>query len=169
MIKKHKCIFIVALCFIILCVICSSISIWYELYKSPNRDLTKAELKAYFRPTIHLNFYPDADEIGEVQIGGAVSMSYYDKSEHGNAIYNKKQYIKQITEYLNNIKLAKSTKEELPNISPDSFVQYFDNNGELIKNYIIYGQVFIQDSDTGILYRVKNTRIIKGLEGLKFN
>lgn len=145
--------------------------IWFMLTSSSNGELALSEIKAYFRHTVNLNFHPDLGEISEVQIGGAISMLGYESTKYGNAIYNKKQHMEQITDYLNTISLVESMEDELPNKSPDVFIQYFDDKGNLIKNFIIYGQVFIKDVNNKKLYRIKkpNIGIIKGLEKLDFD
>ena len=96
-------------------------------------------------------------------------MSYYDTSENGNAIYLPKVYIKQIINYLNGLKLVEVQEDELPNKSPDYFIYYYDGK-DVMKRFIIYGEVFIKDLENKKLYRVKNPKpgIITGLENLTF-
>lgn len=147
------------------------VCICYFLGGSGNGKLIFNEIVAYFCPTVYLNYNPNVSNISEIQIGGTVSMSYYDCMEYGNFIYTKENNIKMITNYLNTLLLVESTEDELPNNSPDAFIQYFDDKGNLIKNFIIYGQVFIRDVNNDKLYRIKKTKIgiIEGLEKLEFN
>ena len=142
------------------------------------------ELKAYFQRTISLNFHPNMDKVSEVQIGGAVSMTFYDTYNYGNAVsmtfydtynygnavYNKKHHMEQITDYLNTLPLVESTVDELPNKSSDAFIQYYDEEGNLAHNFVLYGQIFIKDVNNQKLYRVKRNGggIIEKLEKLNF-
>ena len=152
----------------VLCIVGLGICIWFLPGSDSNGELQKNEIKAYFRPTVYLDYHPDLNEVSEIKIGGTISMSY--ESVKSVYIFNQKQYIEQITDCLNSLKLAEVKDDELPNKSPDSFVQYYDNNGELVKNFIIYGTVFIKDVDCQKLYRIKYTNydIVSQLENLKF-
>ena len=127
-------------------------------------------MKAYFRNTVHLNLQLNVNEISEIQIGGAASLSVYDSFEHDCAIYKIKENIELITQYLNSLELAESNKEELPNISCDSFIQYYDINGNLTENLLIYGEIFIENVNDKKIYRIKNTNldIIDGLKKVGF-
>lgn len=136
-----------------------------------NYKLELNEIKAYFKDQVHLDYYPDLEKIDSIQIGGAISMIWYDKKTKGNSIYTEKKNLKQITDYLNNLSLVESTEDELPNKSPDIYIQYFDINNNLDKNFVIYGRVFIKDVNNKMIYRIKNanTDIVQGLEQLDFN
>lgn len=140
----------------------------FSCSSSDNANLELNEIKAYFRPNISLTYYPNIVEISEVRIGGTASMPYYDMFEHGCAIYNNKNNIEQITDYLNDLNLVNSSEDELPNKSCDSFIQYYDNNGNLVKNLLIYGEIFVKDVNNNKIYRIKKTNvgIIEGLEML---
>ena len=140
------------------------------LVLSPNRELEIDEIKAYFRPTVSLDFQPDFENVIKIVIDGKVYMPYCDTYEKGNAVYKTKVHIEQITNYLNELKLVEAQKEELPNKSPDYFIYYYDKS-DVIKRFVIYGDVFIEDLEDKKLYRVKNTKsgIITGLENLKLN
>ena len=141
-----------------------------SLMMSPNGKLTLNEMKAYFRNTVHLNLQLNVNEISEIQIGGAASLSVYDSFEPDCAIYKIKENIELITQYLNSLELAESNKEELPNISCDSFIQYYDINGNLTENLLIYGEIFIENVNDKKIYRIKNTNldIIDGLKKVGF-
>lgn len=160
---KRKILFILILSIIVLC-----ICLFFSCSSSDNANLELNEIKAYFRPNISLTYYPNIVEISEVRIGGTASMPYYDMFEHGCAIYNNKNNIEQITDYLNNLNLVNSSEDELPNKSCDSFIQYYDNNGNLVKNLLIYGEIFVKDVNNNKIYRIKKTNvgIIEGLEML---
>lgn len=152
---------------ITVCIVCLFIS----LMLSENGDLALNEIKAYFRRTVYLDFHPNVDEIYEIQVGGTVSLQIYDSYERDCAIYNTTRHIEQITDYLTTLKLAEATEEELPNKSCDSFIQYYDKNGTLIRNFLIYGEIFIKDVNNKKIYRIKSTGsgIIDGLEELDFD
>lgn len=165
--KKFISVLSISCCIIVFIGFCIIVFIGLFLMNFSNKnDLNLNEIKAYFKHTIFLDYHPDIDEIYEVQIGGAINLSSYDATRHGNAIYNKKHNIEQITNYLNLISLVEATEDELPNKSPDSYIQYFDNNGQIVGSFIIYGQIFIKDIINKKLYRIKKTKtgIVKGLE-----
>ena len=86
------------------------------------------------------------DNIAKIKTGGVVSMPDCDSYEKGIYTYEKKQHITQITDYLNNIPLTNSSKEKIPNLSSDASVQYFDGEGKMLKNFLIYGEFFIEDT-----------------------
>ena len=139
-------------------------------FLSPNWTLEINEIKAYFRPGVSLDFHPDFENVEKVVIGGpAVQMSHYDTSENGNAVYLTKMHIRQITDYLNEQEFVKTQEDELPNKSPDYFINYYDEKG-IIKRFTIYGEVFIKDLEEEKLYRIKNTKkgIMEGLKNLEF-
>lgn len=144
---------------------------YFVITSDPNCDLEVNEIKAYFRNSVSLEYNPNMDEIGEVQIGGTIRMKSCDLTERGNAVYNNQQHIEQITKCLNDMVLVEAAEDELPNKSPDSYVQYYDNVGVLVKNLVIYGRVFIEDVKNSKLYRIKkfNTDIIRELESLDFD
>ena len=137
---------------------------------NPNYELMMNELKAKLRKSVHLDFEPDPDSIGELKVYGVIDPTGFDKQEHGDAVYTDKDKIQIITDYLNGLKLAEASDDELPNISADAGIAYYDNDGRELKHYIIYGQVFIKDYGTEKLYRIKTTStgIIEGLEKLDF-
>lgn len=136
-----------------------------------NLELEINELKAYFRERAYLDYYPNPEEIGRIEIGGMISMSEYDEKIKGTSVYTGKEHIKQITDYLNGIVLVEAEEEELPNKSPDSSIAYIDNNGNKDKLFVIYGRAFIKDENTGKLYRAKNAHMdfVQGLENMDFN
>lgn len=140
------------------------------IYLSDNGKLELGTIGACYRETVYLNYHPYMENIGEIHIGGTVSMPFCDTSELGKAIYNKKEHIKKITDYLNAVPLVKASEDELPNKSPDSYIQYFDDKGALINNFIIYGQIFLKDVNNNKLYRIKeyDSGLIEGLEKLNF-
>lgn len=155
---------------IICCCVIVGIGIWVLPGSIKNGNLIMSEIKTNFRHTVFLDYYPESDTIKEVEIGGAINMTDCDLKKNGNSIYNQKQHIEQITDYLNTIALVNSTKEELPNKSPDSYIQYFDNNGILMGNFLIYGQAFIEDAINDKVYQVKRNKasIIQELEKVDF-
>lgn len=157
--------------FFVIVILCSIFLIGvYMIHTSSNGGLALSELKACFKDTVKLDYLSEIEEISEIQIGGAISMSYQDTTKYGNSVYNEKQSIKQITNYLNTISLVEASEDELQNKSPDAYIQYFGYEGGLLRNFIIYGQVFIKDVNTDRLYRIKgfDTGIIEGLEKLTF-
>ena len=116
-----------------------------------------------------MNFHPNLNDIGSVQIGGAITVNSYEDKVHGNAEYRKKQNVEILTDYLNNLNLVHAQEKELPNMSADAYIVYFDNDGEQVQKFIIYGQVFIKDIEKNTLYRVKyNPLIIDEIETLPF-
>lgn len=164
---KVKVLDIAIFCFVAILGLC----VWILLGSSSNDKLMRNEIKAYFRPTIYLDYHPNVDEINMIQMGGTISMPSCDLRKYdGVALYNTKQHMEQITNYLNAIPLVWAAEDELPNLSPDAFIQYFDDRGDLVQNFTIYGQVFIRDVNQKKLYRIKksSTGIITGLEKLEF-
>lgn len=151
----------------ITCLLCSVVLMGY-IYTtwrlSDNYKLDMNEIKAYFKTTVHLDYQPDIEKIKEIQIGGTFSTFY-------KAVYTDKIYIEEITHYLNNLELVKANADELPNKSPDSYVQYYDNDETLVGNFVIYGEVFIKDVNHQQLYRIKTTHegIVEGIEKLLYN
>ena len=96
-------------------------------------------------------------------------MKLCDEKIYGDAAYTKRQNIEKITDYLHGLKLASASDEELPNMSADASITYYNKANEKVKTFIIYGQVFIKDLENGTLYRVKyNSQIISGIENLPF-
>lgn len=162
---KIKILSIIAICIMVI-----GICVWLMSVSFSNNTLMLGELKAYFQRTISLNFHPNMDKVSEVQIGGAVSMTFYDTYKYGNAVYNKRHHMEQITDYLNTLPLVESTVDELPNKSSDAFIQYYDEEGNLAHNFVLYGQIFIKDVNNQKLYRVKRNGggIIEKLEKLNF-
>lgn len=163
---KAKVFFMMVCCCVIV-----GIGIWVLPGSIKNGNLIMSEIKTNFRHSVFLDYYPESDTIKEVEIGGAINMTDCDLKKNGNSIYNQKQHIEQITDYLNTIALVSSAKEELPNKSPDSYIQYFDNNGILTGNFLIYGQAFIEDAINDKVYQVKRNKasIIQELEKMDFN
>ena len=136
---------------------------------NPNRDLDLAEYKATFRITRHLSEMPKTDNICHIEISGVINLNKYDEMDNGIAVYNTTDNIKRINQYLKQIRLVTAFEDELINQSADVFVTYYDNGGNILKAYSIYGGAFIRDCHTGTLYRVKNPYnkgIIHGLEQL---
>lgn len=162
---KIKILSIIAICIMVI-----GICVWLMSVSFSNNTLMLGELKAYFQRTISLNFHPNMDKVSEVQIGGAVSMTFCDTYKYGNAVYNKRHHMEQITDYLNTLPLVESTVDELPNKSSDAFIQYYDEEGNLAHNFVLYGQIFIKDVNNQKLYRVKRNGggIIEKLEKLNF-
>ena len=162
-ITKIKKIFTAVVCGFIIGLI---IIILHE--SNSNNKLMLEEIKTTFKHRISLDY--SEDNIAKIKIGGIVSMADCDSYEKGIYIYEKKQHITQIADYLNNIPLTNSSKEKLPNLSSDASVQYFDSEGNLLKNYLIYGEFFIEDTISKKTYRVKGDRaeIITGLEKIEF-
>ncbi|MCH5211748.1 MAG: hypothetical protein J1G06_01920 [Oscillospiraceae bacterium] len=134
---------------------------------NPNRELDLAEYKAKFRLTKHLSDIPQSDNI-YIEVKGVIDLNTYDKKDGDRAIYNTTDNIKKINKYLKHMRLAVAYEDELPNQSPDTFITYYDKEGNILKNYIIYGEVFIKDLQADRLYRIKNPNkgIIEGLEDL---
>lgn len=138
-------------------------------FSGDNAELARDEVKAWFRPSVSLDFYPDLNDVGSVQIGGAITMNSYENKVHGDAEYRKKQNIEILTDYLNNLNLVYAEERELPNMSADAAIVYYDNSDVPIRKFIIYGQVFIRDLEDKTLYRVKyNPCIIEDIEALQF-
>lgn len=149
--KTYKYIFLL----IIVCGFVCCMFILHELFWCSNSKLFQNEIKAYFKPTVHLDYHPNIDNIGEIQIGGIISTSNYDKFENGHAVYADKYNINTITNYLNKIPLVTCDESELPNLSPDSYIQYFDTEGNIIKNFTVFGTIFIKDVNDNRVYRIK--------------
>lgn len=166
---KYKKIFKYIFLFIIICSIVCGAIVFQRLFQSPNSQQMKNEIKAYFKPTVYLDYNPCIDEIGKIKIGGTISMSYYDEMENRNAVYTNLHNIDKVTNYLKSIPLVNADKNELPNMSPDSYIQYYDKDGNQIKNLIIFGKTFIKDVDSNKIYKIKynGAKVLKKLEKLK--
>lgn len=95
-------------------------------------------------------------------------MEQYDKLENGNAIYTDKDNINTITDYLNKIPLVMCDEIELPNLSSDSYIQYFDTDGDIVKNFVVFGTAFIKDVSDNKVYRIKynGNKVFKKFEKL---
>ena len=134
---------------------------------NPNRDLARDEYMANFRLTRHLSDVPKSDNV-YIEVRGVINLNTCDKKDGDTAIYNTTGNIKKINRYLKHMRLAVAYEDELPNESADAFITYYDNEGNKLKTYIIYGQVFIKDLQADRLYRIKNPYkgIIRGLENL---
>lgn len=144
-----------------LTLICILVLLWFDLSLSGNAELELCELKAHFRQSVYIEFSDYIiDDVWEIRIGGVASseMTLYDYYSQDYAVYNTKERIDQIIQYLSTTKFAKSGKNEVPNISCDSSIYFYDENGEAIKRLLLYGTVFIQDiDDNNKIYRIKNT------------
>lgn len=138
---------------------------------SPNGELIKDEIRAYFRKTVSLDFHSDINKIGKITISSVILRSKYTSGENGMVVYNKKEQIEQITEYLNSLKLVEAKEDEIPSRSPNSYIQYIDKKDNIVQSFTIYGDTFIKNGNNKRLYRVKNPNrgIIDGLEKLGLN
>ena len=149
---KSICILI---CAVFICML------WYMMIVSdksdPNNDLVLDELNAYFKETVYLKYTPNFDQIGEVQIYSTTKMNHYDEYINGNMVYSTQAHIKAITDCLNNIKLVEASYDELPNTSADSSIRYYDNEKNIVGDFVLYGGVFIKDIYEDKLYRIKYT------------
>lgn len=168
---KHKKIYKYIFLLIIVCGIVYCMLVSHELFWSPNSKLFQNEIKAYFKPTVHLDYHPNIDNIERIQIGGIISMSHYDKLENGNAVYTDKGNINMITDYLNKIPLVMCDETELPNISSDSYIQYVDTDGDIVKNFTVFGMSFIKDVSDNQVYRIKynGNKVFEKFEKLKMS
>ena len=162
-VTKIKKIFTAVICCFIIGLI---IIILHE--SNSNNKLMLEEIKTTFKHRVSLDC--PVDNIAKIKIGGVVSMPDCDSYEKGIYTYEKKQHITQIADYLNNIPITNSSKEKLPNLSSDASVQYFDGEGKMLKNFLIYGEFFIEDTISKKTYRVKGdgAEIITGLEKIEF-
>ena len=125
---------------------------------SGNFVLEINELKAHFLPTVHISYAPEIKDIERVEIGGAIL------AKVGKRVYSDGSDIMRITKLLNDIPFVEGKTDELPNKSADSYIQYYDKDGERVKSFVIYGEVFIEDVDRDTLYRIKYS---KGLSELR--
>ena len=131
---------------------------WNMLEANINGKIIKDEIKAYFRPTVHIDYKPSDNQIKTIEIGGTPSMKICDLyKEDGTAVYNTNQHIERITKYINSLILVQATDDELPNMSPDTVIKYLDDKGEAVQTFIIFGQIFIKDCNNDKLYRVKSS------------
>lgn len=135
----------------------------------PNYELEMSEIKAYFKKTVYLDYAPEYDKISEIQIYSLAEMQNCDKYRDGNAIFNTKDHIKSITECLNSIKLVEASYDDLPNKSADCSIRYYDNEGNMVMQFVLYGGVFINDVYNDKLYRTKYTKddIIEAISTLE--
>ena len=152
MVKKKTYIIILIVFVLIASALCC-----YALV-SENAVLEMNEIKAYFVPTVHISYAPETKDTERVEIGGAVL------DEDSKRVYTDSEDIARITKLLNDIPLVEAKTDELPNKSPDSFIQYYDKYGEQIQSFVIYGLAFIKDVDRDTLYRIKCS---KGLSELR--
>ena len=70
--------------------------------------------------------------------------------------------------YLNKIPLVKADRRDVPSKSADVMISFYDVNGEMVGSIWVYGQVFIENRNTGEMYRSRDETIIDGLEALNF-
>ena len=153
MIKKRKYILLFPVVFVLV----ASALCCYSLL-SPNFMLEINEIKAHFMPTVHISYSPEIEDIERVEIGGAILV------KNNKMVYSDGADIARITKLLNDIPLVGAKTDELPNMSPDSYIQYYSKDGDRAQSFVIYGDVFIEDVDRKILYRIKNS---KGLSDLR--
>lgn len=136
---------------ILICILCIILDIIFD----PNVKLMVNEILAMFKPTVYLHYQVDIDEVKEVDIGGVVNRRYREKST-----------IKEMVNHLNHIPLAKVSRDELASMSPDVMILFRNNNENIIGRIWIYGDVFIEDPDSGKIYRSKTERILEELFGI---
>lgn len=153
--KKVVSVFIfISLCIIILATIAD-----------PNKELTINEIFAMFKKTIYLEYEQNINNLKEIDILGPATLKNTDARD---CAYTDRKKMQKIIDYLNVIPLVQANKNELPNKSPDLSIRFFDINDNIVGCIYIYGQVFIEDTYTGELYRSKNIHIIEGLENIQF-
>lgn len=138
---------------------------------NPNHELVLNEFKAYSRETVYLDFKPNIEKISEIQVYSNIDISTYDAQKNGNIIYNTKKHMETVIGYLNDMKLVDAAEDELPNQSADGSISFYDNEKNVVKNLVLYGEVFIKDLSNDRLYRKKYTRtgIIEGLNNIEFD
>ena len=143
----------------------------FVLTSSPNSKLALDEIKACFRQTIPLEFHPDLNKTSKVIISSVLFEPHYNSTEDGIAVYTQKRHVEQITDYLKTLTFVEAKEDEIPNKSPDGYIQFIGNKNNLIQSFTIYGDLFIKNGNNNKLYRIKNTKlgIIGGLENLDFD
>ena len=159
----------VAIFLLVIVLLCGS-ALVMDFY-SPNGKLIKDEIRASFRKTVPLEFYPDINKISKITISSTRLRSNYSSCENGTVVYNKKEQIEQITEYLNGLELVEAKEDEIPSKSPDSYIQYISEKDNVVQSFTMYGDTFIKNGNNKRLYRVKhrNNGIIEGFENLEFS
>ena len=153
-----KIVLIILICFSLFCILA-----FLSTYFDPNRELILNEIKAMFKPTVEYELEVNIEEIEYVLIIGAIDSPHPDI---GRSEYIDKQKIKKIIQYFNDLSLVEANKDELPNMSADAFVEFYDHNDKPIGGVAMYGQDFVEIKHE--LYRSK-TSVIKGLENIDFN
>ncbi len=150
MLKKG--LLIVAILFLVLCT-----WIFLPIFSGPvgNRKIALNEMKALFKPTVHLEVPLNANDIAKVSFSG---LSLPDTTDQ--------KKIEKLLSYLNEISLAKADRSELPGRSADAAILFYDVYDREIMAYAIYGEVFILDIATDQLYRSKHDWVITEIEKL---
>ena len=155
---KRKIIIILVMCILGLLVCCVMLD--------PNREFMINEIKSVFKPTVYLNYEKNIAELDRVEVfGGAATMQSADELDY---IYTDKNKIQKIIGYLNKIPLVKADRRDVPSKSADVMISFYDVNGEMVGSIWVYGQVFIENRNTGEMYRSRDETIIDGLEALNF-
>ena len=150
MLKKG--LLIVAILFLVLC---TWIFLLIFLEPAGNRTLALNEMKALFKPTVHLEVPLNANDIAKISFSG---LSLPDTTDQ--------KKIEKLLSYLNKISLAKADRSELPGRSPDATIFFYDAYERKIMSYSFFGEVFILDTTTDQLYRSKHDWVITEIEKL---
>ena len=121
-----------------------------------------------FTATHHLNLRIDLDSIQKVEVMGLFEdMTAFDE-EH---CYTDIKKIKKTLDYLDKLPLVKSSYEELPNMSPDGILTFYDHESNVIIYVGVYSGEFIKASNSDQYYKCKHswTWITKDLLEMKFD
>lgn len=116
--------------------------------KDPNIKLEMHEFTAKFKPTVYLNYSSDIDE---VYISGVIDSKH---SDDGKGSYTNKEKTEKIVKVFNKTQFVEVKRLELPNMSPDVFIS-LKKGGNIEQKICLYGQVLLEDCNTGKIYRSK--------------
>ena len=122
--------------------------------KKGNYYLARNEFLALFKPTIFLHMEFDLESVEYLNFSSTIY--------NGN-VYDK-DTIQETLDYLNDLPLVLSSKEEIPNVSADAYMYFADSEKNAYWLYL-YGEVFIEDLQKQEIFRVKHgNHIITELE-----
>ena len=99
------------------------------------------------------------NDVDKVEIKGPAGLYY---------TYTDKQRITAVIDYIKNIELNDADESELPNMSADVRIVFFNDGDKKASAYWLYGEPFIKDCTTQKTYKLKHDIkkywIIRGLE-----
>lgn len=157
---KKQCIWILLLvCFLIVIILFDQVMSQH----STNYVLGRNEIIARFRRTVFLDLDLDVLKVDRMALDSSFDLSI---TNNELSYFNDSAIIQEMVDYLRCIPLALSARDEIPNQSPDTMIEFFLDDESYTVVYI-YASTFIEIPSQGKIYRNKyNVSILDEIEGI---